>query len=68
MDDASSEAGSSVKAAPAVKRRRGRPPQSASNAGGAGASGSSNSRRLVSPKLQERMKRLLQIVIDYKDK
>ncbi|KAL5967561.1 ATP-dependent helicase brm [Taenia solium] len=62
MDDASSEAGSSVKAAPAVKRRRGRPPQSAS------AASSSNARRPISPKLQERMKRLLQIVIDYKDK
>ncbi|VDD82876.1 unnamed protein product [Mesocestoides corti] len=57
MDDASSEAGSSVKAAPAVKRRRGRPPQS-----------SSGPRRPLSPKLEERMKRLLQIVIDYKDK
>lgn len=63
MDDASSDAGSSVKATPVVKRRRGRPPQSSSGAGS-----TSNTRRPISPKLQERMKRLLQIVIDYKDK
>nr|CDS30859.1 global transcription activator snf2l2 [Hymenolepis microstoma] len=63
MDDLSSDAGSSVKAAPVVKRRRGRPPQSNSGAGS-----TTNTRRSISPKLQERMKRLLQIVVDYKDK
>lgn len=63
MDDVSSDAGSSVKAAPVVKRRRGRPPQSTSGAGS-----TTNTRRPISPKLQERMKRLLQLVIDYKDK
>uniref|UniRef100_A0A0X3P6Q3 Putative global transcription activator SNF2L2 n=1 Tax=Schistocephalus solidus TaxID=70667 RepID=A0A0X3P6Q3_SCHSO len=60
IDDASSEAGSgSLVVPPALKRRRGRPPQ---------GSGSSNRSNAPSSKLLKRMKRLLEIVIEYKDK
>ncbi|CAL8093802.1 unnamed protein product [Calicophoron daubneyi] len=64
MDDASSEAGStSMAAPPTVKRRRGRPPH------GTGSSAASSRQSTgVSPKLLKKMQRLLDIVIDYKDK
>ncbi|KAL7054112.1 hypothetical protein AAHC03_026546 [Spirometra sp. Aus1] len=62
VDDASSEAGSgSLAAPPTLKRRRGRPPQGS----GGGSSSRSNA---PSGKLLKRMKRLLEIVIEYKDK
>ncbi|KAL7054116.1 hypothetical protein AAHC03_026521 [Spirometra sp. Aus1] len=62
VDDGSSEAGSgSLAAPPTLKRRRGRPPQGS----GGGSSSRSNA---PSGKLLKRMKRLLEIVIEYKDK
>ncbi|VDO81190.1 unnamed protein product [Schistosoma margrebowiei] len=64
MDDGSSETGSVIMAAPqAAKRRRGRPPHGSST-----GSTSRSSNQSVSPKLAKKLQRLLDIVIEYKDK
>ncbi|CAH8646202.1 unnamed protein product [Heterobilharzia americana] len=64
MDDGSSEAGSVIMAAPqAAKRRRGRPPHGSST-----GSTSRSSNQSISPKLAKKLQRLLDIVIEYKDK
>ncbi|KAH8865052.1 Transcription activator BRG1 [Schistosoma japonicum] len=64
MDDGSSETGSVIMAAPqAAKRRRGRPPHGSST-----GSTSRSSIQSVSPKLAKKLQRLLDIVIEYKDK
>ncbi|KAK4476092.1 hypothetical protein MN116_001315 [Schistosoma mekongi] len=64
MDDGSSETGSVIMAAPqAVKRRRGRPPHGSST-----GSTSRSSIQSVSPKLAKKLQRLLDIVVEYKDK
>ncbi|TGZ75143.1 hypothetical protein CRM22_000544 [Opisthorchis felineus] len=64
LDDASSEAGSTIMAAPSTpKRRRGRPPHSSGP-----RTGTSRNSSAVSPKLIKKLRRLLDIIIDYKDK
>ena len=64
LDDGSSETGSVIMAAPqAAKRRRGRPPHGSST-----GSTSRSSNQSVSPKLAKKLQRLLDIVIEYKDK
>ncbi|VDP73657.1 unnamed protein product, partial [Schistosoma curassoni] len=58
------ETGSVIMAAPqAAKRRRGRPPHGSST-----GSTSRSSNQSVSPKLAKKLQRLLDIVIEYKDK
>nr|CAH8868764.1 unnamed protein product [Trichobilharzia regenti] len=65
MDDGSSEAGSLTMAAPQTsKRRRGRPPHGSS----AGSNSRSSVHQSVSSKLAKKLQRLLDIVIEYKDK
>lgn len=64
MDDASSETGSISTGAPqSAKRRRGRPPHGISS-----GSTPRSSNQTVSPKLAKKLKRLFDIVVEYKDK